>query len=551
LRKILENIWRIITPAERGRFNKLVILHILVTITDIVALAFLLLIIQFYIQPDMPSLLDQFPEWLRDRNSILPIALCLLLFALKNLAAYLVHKAQFTYVYSVATRLAEKNLTQYLAGNYQEHVSKDSSVFVRRVQQQPIEFCHHVLSGMQVVITQSVLVAFTVIAILIFNPALFFLLLLILLPPVIFVGMMIKKRMQHTRSLTQSSSEGSIRYLKEALAGFVESKMYGRQDFFRKRYISKQSVFNNHLAELQIVQGIPARLIEVFAILGLVIVMTLSRTLTNQGVDLITIGAFMAAAYKIIPGFVKIINASVQIHAYEFTIPDLLENRSSHAAEARPALPIQNITFNNVSFNYKDQAIFNNLNIAISKGDFAGITGRSGIGKTTLIHLLLGFLEAESGEIGINGNNVSADQRESYWTDISYVKQQSFLIHDSIVNNITLGELPYDRERLAEVIRITGLDEWMDKRPEGWDYVIAEDGKDISGGQRQRIALARALYKRSGVFILDEPFNELDDAAEKRILAYFSQLTAEGKIVILVTHNRESFAFCNKIISLD
>jgi ABC-type bacteriocin/lantibiotic exporter with double-glycine peptidase domain len=87
--------------------------------------------------------------------------------------------------------------------------------------------------------------------------------------------------------------------------------------------------------------------------------------------------------------------------------------------------------------------------------------------------------------------------------------------------------------------------------PEKGDKIIAENGKNISGGQRQRISIARALYKAADLIILDEPFNELDETSEIALLTHFQQLAQNGKMVILITHNKQSLSFCNKIVSLD
>jgi ABC-type bacteriocin/lantibiotic exporter with double-glycine peptidase domain len=86
---------------------------------------------------------------------------------------------------------------------------------------------------------------------------------------------------------------------------------------------------------------------------------------------------------------------------------------------------------------------------------------------------------------------------------------------------------------------------------EGYNKIITENGKNLSGGQRQRIVIARALYKDAGLIILDEPFSELDRRSKNCLLNYFSELANAGKIIILITHNKESLSFCNKIISLD
>ena len=125
------------------------------------------------------------------------------------------------------------------------------------------------------------------------------------------------------------------------------------------------------------------------------------------------------------------------------------------------------------------------------------------------------------------------------------------MIYDSIINNITLAENFYDTQRLESAINAAGLRELIDKYPERINKIITEDGKNISGGQRQRIAIARALYKDADLIILDEPFNELDRNSENLFLQHFTELSKQGKIILLITHNKESLSFCNKIISLD
>jgi ABC-type bacteriocin/lantibiotic exporter with double-glycine peptidase domain len=133
-----------------------------------------------------------------------------------------------------------------------------------------------------------------------------------------------------------------------------------------------------------------------------------------------------------------------------------------------------------------------------------------------------------------------------YWPVISYVKQQSFLIHDTIARNICLEEGGYDRDKLEMVCHITGVNSLEQYCAYGLDAIISEEGRNISGGQRQRIILARALYKEFDMLLLDEPFNELDNESEIRLLEYFQKIAAQGKTVILVTHSPLALDFCNK-----
>jgi ABC-type bacteriocin/lantibiotic exporter with double-glycine peptidase domain len=195
--------------------------------------------------------------------------------------------------------------------------------------------------------------------------------------------------------------------------------------------------------------------------------------------------------------------------------------------------------------------VLNNFSFTTSQGDFIGLSGISGKGKTTIINLLLGFLKPSQGSILLNGDYARNEERQRFWKDIAYVKQQPLLIYDSILKNITFHEDEVDFQKMEEVIRVTGLKELIDNYAEGYNKIITENGKNLSGGQRQRIAIARALYKDSDLIILDEPFSELDWLSEERLLNYFSELAQAGKMIILITHHKESLSFCNKIISLD
>src|SRR6185503_14807932 len=117
--------------------------------------------------------------------------------------------------------------------------------------------------------------------------------------------------------------------------------------------------------------------------------------------------------------------------------------------------------------------------------------------------------------------------------------------------NITLNDESYDKNKLLEVISFCGLNELLSKHPEGVEKVITENGKNISGGQRQRIMLARALYHDFDLLILDEPFSEMDSTSEIEILQKLQGITAQGKMILFVTHNKKSLEYCNKVITLN
>jgi ABC-type multidrug transport system fused ATPase/permease subunit len=545
-----KDITGILIPAERQHFYTAIFLDVLISILDIAAIAFLVLIIHFYTEPTaaQPSFL---PSWFFNRNDLLPGVIFLIFFAVKNFAGYLTGRAQYRFVYSVAARLSQKKLLQYLEGSYTNYVTIDSAVHIKKISQQPIEFGHYVLWGAQQVIAQLILIGITITAMIIFNATLFLLLLIILIPPVILILFLSKTTSRSAKEHIKTSSERSLQFLKEAISGFIESNIHDRNSFFTNRYIAKQQQLNQWLGRLQSFQGIPNRLVEVFAVFGFFALLLVNKW-THNGLtpSILTIGAFMAAAYKIIPGIVKVLNSNAMIRTYEYTI-DKLDPQSLPKQKTSGSITINELEYKNISFSYGEKKILGQFNCVLKAGDFAGISGISGKGKTTLINLLLGFEDAGEGMILIDKQQVNKIQRSQYWPNIAYVKQQPFLIHDTILNNIILGKEDINEQQLSAAIDAAGLNELLAQYPEGLNKILNENGKNISGGQRQRIVIARALYKDAGLIILDEPFNELDSVTENKLLAHFKTLAQSRKIVILITHNANSLSFCNRIISLD
>lgn len=552
MKQIIRNILTILTKKEKQALFSLAIADVLISILDIAFLAALLFIINFYTGTDKQTVSGIFHSPVFINNPVLPIILFFILFGAKNLFGFIIFKSQYNFVFRVASRISGENLLHYFEGSFSDYVNIDSSVYMRKINQQPIEFSQYVLNGLQQAFSQVILITIAVIAILIYNPVLFILLLLVLVPPVFIIAFIMKKKLGTVRQHSKHTSQKTIQHLQEALSGYVESNVYGQNDFFTSRYQSFQSKLNQYLASNQVIQNMPSRLIEVFAVFGLLILILLhSLTAGVNSIPLVTIGAFMAAAYKIIPGIVKIINISGQVKTYSYTVTDILSNKKTFTKKEKITTNIDSVIFENVHFSYPEKKVLDAFNNNIRKGDFVGISGHSGKGKTTIINILLGFLSPDSGTILINNKISNATDRKNYWPGISYVKQQTFFIHDSILNNIILNDADPDLDKLAEVLAVTGVDKLIDKAPDGSDTIITENGKNFSGGQRQRIILARALYKNADLIILDEPFNELDETSEKQLLEYLKEIAGNGKIILLITHNKTALSFCNKKIMLD
>jgi ABC-type bacteriocin/lantibiotic exporter with double-glycine peptidase domain len=525
----------------------LTLLNALISFLDIAALAVLLFVVRIYTDAS-GSTHYPLPHWTYDTRSVAPILLFLLFFILKNLSAYFVYTRQVRFVYEVAARISRGQLSKYLDSDYHNYVQVPQSVHNRHINQQPIEFAHYILLGLQQIFTEGMLALISIIAILLFNTKIFLLLLIFLVPPVLLAAWITKRRLKSTRAHIKTDGEKAGQYLHEALDGYVESHIYGKKSFLINRYSQFQQKLNEHISQLQITQWLPSRLVEVFAVLGLFILILINKSGGNM-VDIVSIGAFMAASYKIIPGLVRIANLSGQVRTYAFTL-DGLEMPSTTTGSYELEKEIKSLGMRDSSLTHGDHIVLSNFYMVKDGGEFASISAVSGKGKTTLINLLLGFLKPESGAVLYNGAAKDREEIQHYHARISYVKQQSFLLNDTLIGNITLDEEGYDKTRLQKAVAMAGLQDFINASPDGLNRSIKDSGKNISGGQRQRIALARAFYKDADVYMLDEPFSELHADAEREIAQHLSRLAQSGKIVLLITHSSHSKEYCTKVLEL-
>lgn len=550
--RFLSGIAHILDQKERVRLFLLTFWDIVISALDIIFLGLTVVVVNFYIRGSAQAYLSFLPHRLTDSKSVLLIAVFFIFFSLKNAFAYYLSALKYNFTYSVASRLSKRNIRQYLKGGYMQYVNVDSSVHIRKISQQPIEFSTYVLTNVQQIISQSVLVLFTVCAVLLYHTTLFVLLFLLLMPAIAFLGWLLKRKLRTVRNNIKRTGEDTLKTLNEALAGYIESNIYDRNDFFSNRYEQQQEQLNHNIRMQQTLQGLPSRLIEVFAILGFFILIVLNKMSgQNASIDLLTIGVFLAAAYKIIPGIVKILNSAGQMKTYEFVVNDLLSEREK---EEMPAIAsaehIHSIRFEKIYFRYNSHPLLDGFTFEINPGDLIGISAGSGRGKTTLINILLGFIEQQEGVVSINNRITSAVERKRHWGRISYIKQQPFFIHDTLSRNITLQEGSCDEAKLSEVIHFCGLSS-LNGHDNNGDQLITENGKNLSGGQRQRVMLARALYHGFDLLILDEPFGELDQESENTLLEKLQTLASAGKMILFVTHNRQSLSYCNKLASFN
>ncbi|MBO5353387.1 MAG: ABC transporter ATP-binding protein [Lachnospiraceae bacterium] len=217
---------------------------------------------------------------------------------------------------------------------------------------------------------------------------------------------------------------------------------------------------------------------------------------------------------------------------------------------------VETVEFKNVTFTYPnaEKPVVKNVSFSIHKGEKISIVGLNGAGKSTLVKLICRMYQADSGEILVNGKNIYEYDYLSYMNTISAVFQDYRLFNFTIAENISCQAKDASRERIEHLVQEVGLGEKIAELPQGIQSRFGKDydkdGIELSGGQGQKVAIARALYKKASMVILDEPASALDPIAEAEIYEKFNGLV-EDKTAIYISHRMSSSVFCDKILIID
>lgn len=213
---------------------------------------------------------------------------------------------------------------------------------------------------------------------------------------------------------------------------------------------------------------------------------------------------------------------------------------------------IGNIEFNNVTFRYGSRTtVFEGLSLFIKKGSSTAIVGESGSGKSTLLSLLQNLYPLKEGNISIGGLDIQNISNKSLRQCVGVVPQNIDLFAGSIIDNIAIGDLEPNMQKVLGLSKMLGINEFVEKMPNTYNTYLSEHGVNLSGGQRQRVAIARALYRNPEILILDEATSSLDPASEQKVQNVMNWFKQQGKTVIIIAHRLSTIKNCDTILVLN
>jgi ATP-binding cassette, subfamily B, multidrug efflux pump len=304
---------------------------------------------------------------------------------------------------------------------------------------------------------------------------------------------------------------------------------------------------------------------ELNILTGILIVGVIGLALYNWTLDAISLGEISIVAALVMrlsamTGWIMWVSTMLFENAGKIheSMESLAQPQSVTDVDAAPVLTVNSgeIRFRHVRHHYgRDQGGLNGLDLTIAAGEKVGLVGRSGAGKTTMVNLLLRFMDPEKGQIEIDGQDIATVQQESLRGAIGMVTQEPGLMHRSVRDNILLGRPDADDAMIASAVSradaadfIPDLEDPNGRR--GYEAFVGERGVKLSGGQRQRVALARVVLKDAPILVLDEATSALDSESEAAIQEALSGVM-KGKTVIAIAHRLSTIARMDRIVVLD
>ncbi len=461
--------------------------------------------------------------------------------------------------YGISSYNAKRLLKIYLEAPYLEIIKIGPSIIQRNILEtkQITEWISLNIKFLR----ESILVLLILVLIFTQNNYYLFLIFLVLFIFSILLYFKVKNIIYRKSKDNQISMGYILRSLSNTFSTIKSITLLNKKNFFLEFFNKKNISMNLNVAHTRFLLLGPKVILELFAVTILLFISYFYLNLNYSGEQTIVLVTMIAVfTIRLAPALSNMANALGAIESRKPAIELLIKEISNPIRDIYDrnikkdfyGKSINSIELRNINHKYesKNNRVLNNINMKFNSNKIIGLFGESGAGKSTLINILMCLINPTSGQILINEKD-GPSNRSSFFPYIGYVPQDIYLFEGTLKSNIALGEddADIDFKRLKEVIELCELKEFVEKLPDKENFIITADATNISGGQRQRIGLARTLYFRPNMLILDESTNQLDINTEKKLLNKLKELYYD-KVFIIISHRLSTLELCDEKIYL-
>ena len=483
----------------------------------------------------------------------------ILIFFLKAALTILIRWLISSFSYKQFAILQVKLLNLYQNMEYEDHISRSTSDYIKNLRELSMECVRNIELTLKILCE---LIIFSVIILFLYliNYKILLLFFLTFLPIFLFYEIFLKPINIKLGSMQTDAVRNTYNIIDNSMRGFKETRILGKEFFFKKRLEKFANIFYDAQKKSTLIIDSPRYVFEFFIILvSLSIILILSKNF-----DLATyvplISIYFVAAIRLLPGISLIASSQGRLSLGQYAVTqivnDITHYKNYKEKNANQTEVVANkfkvLKFRDVDFSYQNTGIviLKNINFELKKNDCIGIMGKSGVGKTTFVDIMLGLLKPQNGEILINGNLID-DYGSNFTGNIAYVPQEPIILDDEILTNITLetDKKNVNYEKLQYSITKANLDDVVEKLPNKLETKVGDNGVRLSGGQNKRLALSRAFYHDKEIIMIDEATSALDFKTESLIAEEIRAIKGKTTIVI-ISHSKNILKYCDKIYSI-
>lgn len=484
----------------------------------------------------------------------------IVLYLIKN--AYMAWETKLQIDFSIRNQIkfSTELMNNYLCKGYLFHLDHNSATLLRNVNAGGAVIYSNMLISTFTLLTELI-TAFTIWLMLVAVDA-FTAVVVAGIMGVMMYGiiMAFRRNISKQAKIQNDFAAGYIKCVNQGLGAIKETKVMRKEKYFLEEFSRTYQQYGEANRKYLFINQLPRMIIETMVVSGLLIMIVAKLAMGSTPEQIVPLlGVLALAAFRLMPSANRIVNLfntiKFQQPLFYELYPELMDikerqesRKESYYLSDQPKLKFEkSIQVNKLRFAYPEgrEDVLWDVSFSIGKGDFAGIIGPSGAGKTTFVDILLGLLKPSDGNIQVDGQNIF-DNIRSWQANLAYVPQSIYLIDGSVKENIALGVAPedIDNARIEKSLHMAELYDFVSDLPEGMETRVGERGVKLSGGQRQRIGIARALYQQPEVLILDEATSALDNDTEKSITDTILKL--KGQITIIaIAHRLSTLAECD------